>query len=583
MDPKYLFGAEVNQIQETLFGSSLQRQVVGGSRLLATFSEEAANIAKGEYGAEKKLVSAGGSFRLVFGQEAQAAAFGRYLADAYHLLLDGMLTTVPPQLFDAAKESCFQGQEQCQDLEAKCFKCADDALSRKIEAIKQGQSVSSRLAAGAVAQAPTTAFCQLSGVGLADRHTGLFQRSEPPKHYMSAVAFRMKEVGFVIKPGDKRKEPRDDTFLGPIREKIITTEDQPQREWARRPEDMAYWDPAQGNVAYLIADGNNMGQYFSLCRTEKQKKDLSELVDEAVRQAIAAPIARLIDCLWASSRVKQEKEEQEIPVLPLIAAGDDIFMLLPAPYALDYARRFCLAFEAAMNHASIMRELNAEPPGGLAPIRMSAAIVICKQKYPYHLAHHYGKALLAQSKQVAKTAGRASNQWLSAVSLGLIIGSEVREANRYQGRYRPGLTSYWAINEGTELEPTNQAVTLDLKNLLDNRLWLQKLPSKRRAEIRELFHHPPENKDDLGRWNKRLHKLLRRLEITSPDSGFHSLLQDSLAILGDPDGDGPAYWRRIHRSGSEYYAHGLPDLLTIWPYAQSLDEDLDRYEEERDA
>ena len=41
----------------------------------------------------------------------------------------------------------------------------------------------------------------------------------------------------------------------------------------------------------------------------------------------------------------REKKEWLVPVLPLILGGDDLFALIPAPYALDFARRFCLAYE----------------------------------------------------------------------------------------------------------------------------------------------------------------------------------------------------------------------------------------------
>jgi hypothetical protein len=69
---KVLFGAEINKIQETLFRASMQRQVVGGSRLLVEFGKQATEKAKG-YGLVKPLIKGGGgSFRLVFDDEKKA-------------------------------------------------------------------------------------------------------------------------------------------------------------------------------------------------------------------------------------------------------------------------------------------------------------------------------------------------------------------------------------------------------------------------------------------------------------------------------------------------------------------------------
>lgn len=584
MTEKYLFGAEVNQIQQTLFAASLQRQVVGGSRLLATFSEEGAALAQSDYGVEKKedvIVKAGGNFRIIFPDGDKAQEFGEHIANTYHLLLDGKMTVAQPQVYDSTQELCPPNNKKC-DLSAtdKCFTCAEKALGAELDKQKrtQAQLLSSQ------PHAPTIAYCQPSGIGLAEQYTEMVKDDQDSIQYVSGQANRMKEVGFITKPGSKQVEPKDDTFLGRIAVEI-KDETYTNWPWAKTPEDIAAWDPTRRNVAYLVADGNNMGKYFSYCQGSEQWRQLSEAMQTAVYAAIAAPIPKLI----------QRLNPQEIPLLPLIAAGDDVFVLLPAPYALDFAQRFCLTFAEKMNGEKIVTEIRAATDNALPPMTMSAAIVICKQSYPYNLAHTFGEDLLGSTKRVVKTIGRERGEWLSAVSFDTIIGSAGSSGRRYQTLHQPLLTTYWATPPTGEGKETIEIVedvlrtAVTLNTLLDQRLHLKNLPNKRRAELRALFDTPPnipktasesapKNIKIEQRWNRQFSKLLTRIQKTT-DPQTAERVHDALKKLGEanPANGNPACWRQITRSGETYFAHGLPDLLAIWPYAQKLTEEMGQY------
>jgi len=571
MSRKFLFAAEVNQIQKTLFAADLQRQIVGGSRLLDVFMEQGSKLALENYRADQVISSAGGNFRIVFTDPQNAADFGRHLADAYNLLLNGVMTIAQPEPFLDNDENCRDGALNCRsDDPDKCYRCAEEILSRRLNDLKQGGRKPVSLA-----HAPTTALCESSGVALATRFESPLPGKESNR-YTSEVAHITRIVGLRTKLDKNRTENGENEFLNPIREKITNPAYQ-ALPWASVPEDMAYWDLAKRNVAYMVADGNNMGIFFSLCQTKEERSGLSLALQKGIEYAIADPISPLMDRLWASSRAADRP--MEIPVLPLILAGDDIFVLLPAPYAFDYARHFCSAFTNYMKNHEVVAQLRAKAAldgKHLPEITMSAAVVICKQNYPYHLAHDFGEeSLLSRSKLVTKRVGlNSAGEWLSSISIGLIIGSEGINGLSFSGPYRPALTTYWASSPEKQLA---QKTTIDINTLLDYRLKLSILASKRRAELRDLFDHPPLNHDDLLLWNKRLERLFKRLQVTDPDGLV--LLKQALADLGDPEANpksNPAHWRKME----DYHVHGLPDLFAVWPYAQLLKEDLDLYHQE---
>ncbi len=589
MNKKYLFGAEVNKIQQTLFAASLQRQVVGGSRLLAVFSQQAGKKAEEQFQATQVMVSDGGKFWIEFGGKEKGEEFGRFLANSYHLLLDGSISVAPPQLYDRDKPVCPPDTSHCGEL-LPCFKCAKDKVERELNGIKL-----SRHQPIAIPHAPTTAFCDSSGFGLAGHYRPILAGDEtpssgtPPKQtrremkYMSAVAYTMKEVGYVTKKGRKPKsdEPTDEDFLGKIARHLAPKLYEQKRRWAYSPEEVACFDMARRNLAYLVADGNNMGMYFSYCRTPEELQQLSKLVNETIQKAIAAPILHLI------SRFEEVIEPQTIgyiPLLPLIVAGDDVFLMLPAPYALDYARQFCLAFEREMQENQLVKDLvqlaeKAEKKGKLPT--MSASVVFCKESYPYSLAHQHGDDLLKQTKRIVKTV----EEVISAVSFDIIVGSELVK-KQTAGKYRAGLTTYWAVkyngNSSFPLSDEACAAAGDLQTLLNQRLIFKRIPSKRRAEIRQLYDSAKLQLDQ-SVWEAKMKWVRERIE-TTHSTMHREILDDALRKLGNSNSQGeddPGRWLAVKRSGASWQAQGLPDLLEVWPYAQLLNCPLSEYEEER--
>jgi hypothetical protein len=546
---RYVMAAEADQIQDFIFRSSRLVQVVGGSGLLSRFGQEVAPALVHHFGGDPKrdvVVNDGGSFRILFDDPITAQNYGNALAEAYRRATDGTLTTTEPVKYEPGS-----------------FKAANDEAEALLGAAKRDER-----RAEAVAHIPYAAFCASCGVSLAVKHSARFE-DERPNYLCESCQHKAEERRF---PWTRER------FLKRFWNKLTAEgiENLPV-EFRReslpvQAEDVAgpAYDP-RSYVAYLLADGNGMGVLFSHCETEDQLRGLSQALSDVLWTALAHATARLCKRL--------RKPARPVPVLPLILGGDDCFTLLAAPYALDFAHEVCLAFEGEMKRA-----LTAPPLENLAgdPPTMAAAIVICKSNYPYALAHRRGEGLLRRAKRLAKAARLRDGVNHSVVDFDVILGGAVGEMDEddwKMGRQDvvPSLRPYWVSADGLHSEATQYS--LELASLLDQRYKLRHLPAKRRAELRELYLR--ELPDDTGKvgekWTPRLKTLLGRIGRRPADL---DALKATLAVLGDPLADTPSRWRDPSRPGGGYWAHGLPDLLTVWDFALDLDRPREEYEEE---
>ncbi len=527
----YLFGAEVNRIQETVFRGNMQRQVVGGSRLLAAFGDVALALAR-QNGllANGDLVYRGGRFRLLFDDREKAVEFGQILTQLYIQLLDGDISVAEPIQFD----------DQSYSEASVALKIAlDDAKSN-------------RASARAIAHAPTTAMGASSGNELARHHKKFIPAPDVTPNYLGEITAKMAEVGYAAKGGK-------DDFLGQLNEHLSGQFH--DAEWLKTPEKIATeTGEHNSNVAYLVADGNNMGLLFDKCESPDELRTLSQELDEAIIKALATATERL---LTRNELVQDDLYgEEQIPVMPLIMAGDDIFVMLPARYALAFARSFCLEFEGEMGSAETASKLSER--AGLPPT-MSAAVIFCKQTYPYHLAHQRGEEILKATKRIVKLVKVTERH--SAVGLSFIIGNElVRNQTEASWNYLGRHISYWAADD---IPNTCRRHAPSLKALFDAFERLDDtLPNKRLNELRQLYS-PRNLKLPSADWNARLLELLERIQSSSSDEHV-KLVQETLSELGDNgefDEASPGYW--LKRPDNKHVT-GVLDLYEAWQYLNIL-------------
>lgn len=565
---RWLLAAEADKIQDFIFRSSRLVQVVGGSGLLARFCEavprrliERHTGRLPQEGDEDIVISAGGGFRLTFESKELAEAVGKDLAEAYYRATGSSLTVIEPV-----------GYQDGGFAEAS-RKAESDLRSRKAD--RRGRStVSPHL--------PYVAFCASCGVALATDYRA--RHPDDEANYL-CEACRVKAAERDM----SWQAPDQERFLSVFYHYLSETElagdlpelaagEQIQGLFPKDADDVGKHDPRR-YVAYLVADGNGMGVLFSKCKSVPAMQELSQALTEALWYALAQATAKLSRHLW------KRREERPIPVTPLILGGDDLLALVPAPYALDFARQVCLAFEQKMRPISE----KLQPADDAVHPTMSAAVVFCKTNYPYALAHRRGEALLGRTKQLTRAARLVNEVNASAVDMALIRGGDVDAGSGGSFHRRehivPTICPYWATDTVLPQEAAEYA--LDLQHLLEARLILKDLPGKRRAELRGLFSADlPEER--LGRkkgevladlptvWQPHLRTLLNRISRRAKDAEH---VKEVLDRLGDPHSE-HSPWRRFGRRPGEPYAHGLPDLLEIWDFCQDLTHSPTDYEEE---
>ncbi|WP_298821613.1 Cas10/Cmr2 second palm domain-containing protein [Chloroflexus sp.] len=538
----YLLAAEADKIQDFIFRSSRLREVVGASQLLTRFCRSVEDTLVKRYNGQV-IVNDGGSFRVIFDQPDQAIAFGNDLAELYRLALGGSLTVAEPV-------------EMGSD-----FRAASEAASKKLRWAKSRRD-------GVVAEPhmPYVAFCASCGVTLARNHTRLAgEGGSERRRYLCSDCQRK---------ASERVSNREEILREFLREVIDSSSKINSYEFPNEPGDIATYD-RRSYVAYLVADGNGMGMLFGSITNMEVLRAFSEALSGNTRTSLAAPTRLLLERLS-----DQNNRKSLIPVLPLILGGDDLFALIPAPYAIDVARRFCLAWEGLMNTLVEKQGLKDVPRPTIA-----AAVVICKSTYPYALAHRRGEALLKKAKRLSKALAAERGEHLSVVNFEVILGNrlsgddDASESKTIATSLRP----YWVSPQPLSTDAAARGI--DLKQLLDQRRTLKDLPNKRLAELRRCFEAVPEDVsvhqqgELLVRWTERdLARILSRLSPTEKTA-----VEATLQALGQARSANQHHWRALNRGDNGIYAHGMLDLLEAWDFAQDLDLSLEDYESEEIA
>ena len=539
---EYLLAAEADQIQSFIFRSAKLREARGASRMLDDFCREVPDIlaeqmslTKGT-GLDMDIIShAGGAFRIVFKDHEKAVTFGDKLVEMYRRITNASMSVTKPAPFEAGG-----------------FVAAQKQANHDLRRVKlNGHLLQS------TAHLPQAAFCASCGVELATSYKR--RHADERANYLCDSCQKKAGIGVAHKrDGTEVRDPADE---------------------------IARFDPRR-YVAYLKADGNSMGKWFNECDREELRA-LSKGLDAVMRASLITSdetITALVDRLSADAEWSFTAEEA---LTPLLLAGDDCFAILPAPYALDFARRFCFEFGRGM------AELLNKPPLDNLKRRLidtkehkqpsiTAALVICKSSYPYTLAHERAEALLKAAKKVGKAADTGS-EVASLLDFELIVGNEVTPGN--DGAANDGfvtrggtisLRPYWVIAGKNEPEVL-RTVGLNVQHLLAKPFELRNYPRGRIAQLRKLYEVKVReilNEEWRQQWAE-LRDRVMRFEVREPtadekDAAATSRLNQAWRRLGD-DNRQPGELTTVARVSGNLSAHGLPDLIEMWDFAYSLD------------
>jgi len=540
---RYLFAAEADQIQDFIFRSSRLREVVGGSQLLSRFCDEVPECLRPDNTKMEVMINAGGSFRILFDDKEKAKRFGADMAEVYRRATGSSLTVAEPV-------------EVIDDF-GRASEMAEDNL-RKAKRWHAGWQCQEQM--------PYMAFCASCGVGLATTYT-TYHKSEDKQYLCASCLNKSAE-----RKGHGHAEELG-PFLGAFFQEVIKEPERlAQASWPGKEErngrskkdpteDIADYDHRR-YVAYLLADGNATGEVFGECKDPKKMHELSKGLTQAMQQALAVPTTEIMK--------NNPSVDLFIPVLPLILGGDDLFALIPAPWALDFAQNFCQVYESEMDKLVERLDLIVPRP------TVSAAVVICKSKHPYKLAHEAGGARLKDAKRTGKRIHLVKREPCSTINFEVVLGGRlISETISDDVRPRPTLRPYWV----TDNDESDWG--LSLRRLIKQRWELRDIPNKRLSELRRLYDLPnlPASLDNdiIKPWRSQLDRLLMRINQRNKVQG--KKIETALKLLGE---NNSPYWREVSRyPDPAWYGHGLPDLLDVWDFALKLDKDREAYEVDR--
>ena len=509
---RYLLAAEADRIQHLIFQSSRLREVSGGSQLLTQVCRGVHTLfetaLKDSFHRDDVLISDGGNFRIIFNSKKDAVDMGRLLADFYYQATGSTISVAAPVIYDESK-----------------FKDSMDAANKELRKVKKsaGTPIMSD-------HFPQVAICASCGTKPAKYYTSLYDGEN--EKYLCLYCER--------KAGDNENE-----FLDSFKKSIKSEKyDVNGLIFPRIPEEVGELDN-KNYVAYLIADCNDMGVWFSKCTNRQQLTCFSEQMTQVLRNSLARPCVNLLE------EHMLKKKEKMLPVLPLIMGGDDLFALLPARWSVHFAALFCQEYEKEM--LNLVKELGLH--SGVEKPTVSAAVVICKAKYPYTLAYKYGEQLLHESKILAKQLS-FNNIHVSTMNFGVILGNNV---NQYEALGKVTFSPYTLNNIE---EQCSSCSGPGIQSLILQRYALRDLPSVWRSQLENLYDRHPAGKVDLNKWQKDMANLLNRFKVL--DKQKYEKLVDSLQIMGKSEPldhkHGYCDWK------GSIFGHAFPDFLGAWDY-----------------
>jgi hypothetical protein len=147
------------------------------------------------------------------------------------------------------------------------------------------------------------------------------------------------------------------------------------------------------SLAFLYADGNDIGNLLTKAKTREQYQVLSRALREGTQQALFDAL-----CSVCGKALRQEKHW---PFEIINIGGDDVMLLIQAGYAWEVAVNFLERFEIEIQRR-IQDNLQQRPQDWPEKITASCGIVITDVGYPMRYLELLANGSLKRAKRVAK-------------------------------------------------------------------------------------------------------------------------------------------------------------------------------------
>ncbi|MBE9079035.1 type III-B CRISPR-associated protein Cas10/Cmr2 [Romeria aff. gracilis LEGE 07310] len=178
---------------------------------------------------------------------------------------------------------------------------------------------------------------------------------------------------------------------------------------------------SQGFVAYIYADGNNMGGYIQNITTADSYQRFSQVVSEATEQSVYQALARHLDpheLQGINDAETQNRDGKHVhPFEILTIGGDDVMLVVPANKALAISQTISEEFEQILlaldpsltvqpepqpDQQTIHRYSPSQARASTCELSMSAGVLITAENTPIYYAENLTNQLLKSAKKKAK-------------------------------------------------------------------------------------------------------------------------------------------------------------------------------------
>ncbi len=231
--------------------------------------------------------------------------------------------------------------------------------------------------------------CEICGKRVAERKVTYTQSGMFETKHVCRVCYRRHRTGRICRHRGFER------FLEKRRYNLPSTPPKDVNELAasaRRP-----------YVAFLYADGNNVGDLLQKVKDENEYAVLSKALTEGTEQA-------LYEALWEVCQ-KPLEQEKAWPFEILNIGGDDVTLLIQAGYAWDVAVAFLGKFEQYVQE-KVKDNLGYWPAAWPMPITASVGIAIADAKHPVWYLEALATDLLKKAKVKARQAETSAINFL---------------------------------------------------------------------------------------------------------------------------------------------------------------------------
>jgi len=200
----------------------------------------------------------------------------------------------------------------------------------------------------------------------------------------------------------------------------------------RFPEDLDALAGDEGRIAFLYADGNNMGDLLQLMPSPASYRHFSQVLHSAIGDALFSAFWKV----FGEVRLRNSSLPFEIIAL----GGDDLVAIVPASYGWALAVQVLEEFENNLSVQKLECELNERLKDALlktAHLSLSAGLAIADVKYPVSFLFDLAEGLLKEAKHLARTvqSGTLCHLWLRAPVTSESVKVLMDELYKREGRY----------------------------------------------------------------------------------------------------------------------------------------------------